>query len=651
VRACFAASPDVARCTAAESIHRALDRAVAIVFRNFKVPGDPPRFYSGGDCASIRAGWGRSVAEILGRIPRGARRSRVVASCLKSCSRLFDAPCLACDTLAASRARADWMSCVSDMTEMKPTSEVPDPIGSLERRFAVLVDGWDARLSRARENEEGERPSDVYVPDQQGCLEKKRGEGGTLAVPAEWRSPHNHLRVGVAKTKGKHRVVTMQSAFVKRVLTPVHQALYDHISSFGWCVRGDVTSGDFEDVFSDRRDGESIISGDYSQATNKIYAPAVEAMVRVLLRSSRLTEDEREVLMGSFRDIRYCVDIDGERTFVPIHRGQMMGNLVSFPLLCLLNKVCFDLTVDLTFVPGTRRVGRFNGDDCLFSGDRPFFELWQRVTAVYGFEVNVEKTGFSPRFGELNSRVYDFWRHRFFSKPCLSFLRPVDRNAPGDILSGIVENVRTLRNDVQEWIVNVIMRYEISLREVSLSSLPARWFRSLIRRRWFRDLLGRGSSPTRATGVDRSVPVVQGPPPRPSLYPVVTSLASSLTRRHVDRFRGLSVRPFRVSLDRRSIDHSPLPRSPWRLGVIRSWSFLWPRDLYEAVLRRCPQVLLSPAECSVDWIDDHPFLQASASLGRLGVRRGCPDFRAVPDPTVSGVPVFDGSRTVVYCEQ
>lgn len=567
-----------------------------------------------------------------------ARKRRIVASVLKSCSRLFDAPCATCDAVAASRAREDWVECVSDNSPMLPCDLVPDPITSLEDRFAILVDGWDARLDRARDSGEGERPSDVYVPDQQGCLEVKRGSGGTLSCPADWRSPYNHLRVGVAKTKGKHRVVTMQSAFVKRVLSPVHQALYDHISSFGWCVRGDVKSEDFEAVYSDLRDGEDLVSGDYSQATNKIYQPAVEAMVRVLLRSSKLSADEREVLMGSFRDIRYLADIDGNRVFLPIHRGQMMGNLVSFPFLCLLNKVCFDLTVDLCDVPGTRRVGRFNGDDCLFGGTPHFFEVWQKVTSVYGFEVNVDKTGVSPRFGELNSRVYDCWRHRFFSKPVLSFLRPVDRNSCGDILSGIVEGIRTLRPDVQEWIVNSVMRYEISLREISLSSLPRSWFRSLIRRRWFRDALGRGPISTRKEGVDRAVPIVMGPPPRPALYGVVSRLASRLTRAHVDRFRGIRVKPYKVSLDRRDVTLCSLPRSPWRLSVTRFWRFGWPERLWNVVSRRHQDWLLSPGECRADWVEDHPFLSVSAELVRVDLRRKERDYRAVPDPLVTGIP-------------
>jgi hypothetical protein len=534
---------------------------------------------------------------------------------------------------------------------MNPTDEVPDPIGALERRFAVLVGGWDARLERARESDESRGPSDVYVPDQQGCLEKKRGEGGTFAVPSDWRSPHNHLRVGVAKTKGKHRVVTMQSARVKRVLTPVHQSLYDHISSFGWCVRGDVTKEDFEVVYSERVEGECIISGDYSQATNKIYAPAVEAMVRVLLRSKKLNPDEREILEGSFRDLRYLADVDGNRVFLPIHRGQMMGNLVSFPFLCLLNKVCFDLATDIYYGPKANRKGRFNGDDCLFMGDRPFYECWQRVTAVYGFVVNVEKTGFSPRFGELNSRCYDYRRHRFFSKPCLSFLRPVDRNATGDILSGIVENIRTLRNDVQEWIVNVVMRYEISVRQVSLSSLPRRWFRSLIRRRWFRDSLGRGPPPVKESGVNRSVPVVLGPPPRSSCYRFVSRVSAQLTREHVERFRGVSVKPHKISLDRRALNMTPLPRSPWRLSTVTRWSFLWPVELYEFFVRKFFRLLLSPAECESNWMDDHPFLSVSTDLKLVSIRKACHDHRASSDPLVSGVPVFDGTRVVVYCER
>jgi hypothetical protein len=475
----------------------------------------------------------------------------------------------------------------------------------------MLIAGWGGRLKESRLTDK-EPVFGEYIPDQQGCYERSSREGGTLACgPESYSGQRNTVVLGVAKTKGKCRVVTMQSAEVKRKLTPIHNALYDHISSFGWCVRGDVQKQDFEAVIKDKRDGEKYISGDYKAATDNIYLPAVFAIIDEVSKEKELTEDERNVLLESFSDLRYKLSRCQPGRGNSIKRGSMMGNLVSFPLLCLLNKACFDIACDIRCNEENGRVGRFNGDDCLFCGDEEFLGTWTRVTERFGFVVNKEKTGMSRRWLELNSSVFDRRKSKFVGKPVLSFLLP-DRRAPGSILKSIVDGIRTFRFSVQLKIVNVMLRHEISLRGPleEFACLGRRWREELVRRSWFRKACLVGQAPVLETGVRRHVETAVGPLPHPRIYKFILEKSAVLQRESVDLWLGKRVKPLRQRIDRSHYKLQmrgtfPALRNIYKY-VGQRWAFVWPKELLVFMQDRFPQYLRSWHFAK--WVDDSPLL-------------------------------------------
>jgi hypothetical protein len=574
--------------------------------------GDMPRLANGSDCLAVRLEWERVVRDLTQRIPSEKERTcRRLSSTLKSCKRLFDAPCTPCDRKAANLSRNKWTSRVGRRHLMPPVTWCHDWRWLLQRRVRELISGWGGRLSGARE---GPTCGSAYVPDQQGCYENRASTGGTLGVDDFESTPLSDwsaVRVGVAKTKGKFRVVTMQSAYVKRVLTPVHNALYDHITSFEWCVRGDLAKEHLLPIVGDRRTGESYISGDYEAATDNIYLEVVECISSVIAEADELTVEEREVLLGSFRRLRWRSQ---SGRFYPINRGSMMGNLVSFPLLCLLNKACFDICSDIYRGPGAGRVGRFNGDDCAFCGDLGFFNLWIEVTSSFGLIVNNEKTGFSDRWIELNSRSYDCKVKRFCLKPVLSFLMP-DRSCVDDVLPSVLDGILGLRKEVQMWIVNVLMRYEISIRSVNPTVLSHRWWSILIRRKWFRSCLSRDPPDVKEYGEKRSLETVVAEPVRPRFYDFVSRASRQLQDDLIGRVKGVKTLPYVRFLDRRTAK-LPVPfTSPYKLFRRRQWRFVWPKDLYFFLKEHYPMVFLPSKLCySLRWLEDHPFLTTRLQL-------------------------------------
>jgi len=504
-----------------------------------------------------------------------------------------------------------WMEHVDSDVPLASTTRCRSWLPTLEVRVRQLISGWGRGLEGHRK--EGKVPVfGEYVPDQQGCYEIPSSEGGTLAcAPSSYSGLPNRVVLGVAKQKGKHRVVTMQSAEVKRVLTPVHNALYDYISSFGWCVRGDVQKEDFEAVIGDRREGEVFISGDYQAATDNIYLPAVNCIVRVISECPELTEVEREMLLRSFDEVRYkptrCHPGQGNL----IKRGSMMGNLVSFPLLCLLNKACFDIACDIRDGGGEKRVGRFNGDDCLFNGDDEFFGTWTRIVETFGFVVNKEKTERSTRWLDLNSRTYDRVLHRFIGKPVLSFLR-TNRHAPGSILKSIVDGIQTFRWSVQLMIVNDMCRHEIMIRGPlsDVGCLTPRWRQELLKRKWFRTACLVGPAPVLSTGVRRSMETVVGPVPDSRTYRFVLEKSAVLQRECVDLWLGKKVKPLKEKIDR-VYYKSQKSSKPAGLQKIYQydgtrWAFVWPKELLVFFQEYFPERLRS-CDSSM-WMTDNPLL-------------------------------------------
>lgn len=595
----------IAGCSASRSLRKALKDAFAIVCMEFSLHGDTQPLEVACDCSSLRKAWEGMWSNLQDQ-KSNRRTKKRLASALKSTRRLFDRECVSCDEEMKEEEKNKWLSHMKERTVTKPSRWAPDPLGMLAHHIRELLNGW-------KENTEAEIGEVEYCPDQQGCFEVKQGKGGTLACPSERESTdYSLLRLGVAKTKGKARVVTMQPARVKRILSKVHNSLYNHLSKDGYLVRGDFKKEDAEEVIADRRSGELFTSGDYSSATNELHQDAVKTVVAEICNSSAVSNDEKVVLWQSFQRLR----VETCQGIKEVNRGSMMGNLVSFPLLCLINKACYDITCDIMHGPFSRRKGKFNGDDCLFNSDQRFYDLWVEVTSTFGLVVNHEKTGRSKRWLELNSHTYDAVARRFVAKPVLSFLLR-ERDSKECLLSQAIEGMASFKNSVKEYVISVLLRREISLREINIQTLPIKWLKHLIAKSWFRNALARGPVPLKRIGVERKVEMVVDKPPHSRYYTLIDRLNRDVRSDYIERWKGVSVRPMSESLvktnirdwiDQKKVATEPLYRLTFGPSV---WRFVWSKEVLNFLKREgyYDRVILSDEECESLWLDDHPSLK------------------------------------------
>lgn len=279
-----------------------------------------------------------------------------------------------------------------------------DKVPEYHRHLVSLVDelfpiGWDKGYERAVGR---------AVPGVSSCLENSRSKGG---VRGEWLGRREEfkdaclgkssfffprqVRYANVNTGGKSRGVTVSSGDTF-ILSPLHKLMYDHLSRFDWLLRGEAKPGRFRKFR--RVKGEVFVSGDYSSATDNLKTEYAEVLLgRILSRSTYLPGSVRTAAMQSLRSQLYYDDIEG-----PLEQlcGQLMGNFLSFPLLCLQNyaafRWCFSKQVPV----------RINGDDIVFRTTREGFVKWASFCPDVGLEVHPTKTLCDPTYFSLNSAFF-----------------------------------------------------------------------------------------------------------------------------------------------------------------------------------------------------------------------------------------------------
>lgn len=260
-----------------------------------------------------------------------------------------------------------------------------------KRAFALNVEqGWNNGES-------------AYIPNGHATSHHTRKEGGN------WNEEGFSAlcRVGAVLSSGKPRIVTMYSSYNTSVLDPLHKSLYGTLRRKGWVLIGPPTPEKIQKL----NGVGPLMSFDYEAATDNIKAEFVRAAIDILIQKADGLTVEQKKCLRVLGELRF----PGSRHAAP--RGQPMGSLMSFPLLCLFNKTVVDLAmVDLlenkkvTFKEWTSHRCLINGDDLVLRSptrDHTIYdEAHRRWGSAIGLVVNREKTMVSQCEGEINSTLF-----------------------------------------------------------------------------------------------------------------------------------------------------------------------------------------------------------------------------------------------------
>jgi len=270
-----------------------------------------------------------------------------------------------------------------------------------------------------------------YTPTSSSCLEYSRGQGGSQAFLSEmgldWFQDQClgagpgpipfPVKYSIVRTSGKDRGVTIAGGAMA-LLAPLHRLIYQQLSGCDWLLRGEARGRKFKSF--QRTKGEVFVSGDYESATDNLCLETTELILGLILERCRsVPEGIKEFAFSTLRaEIRYS----GGLTTVQ-RRGQLMGNLLSFPLLCLQNYLAFRFLVP-------RKVPvKINGDDIVFRASRAEFDVWAEGIGALGLTLSRGKTMVDPKCFSLNSAFFYADRSRVKEVPVIR-LKEVEGRVP-----------------------------------------------------------------------------------------------------------------------------------------------------------------------------------------------------------------------------
>lgn len=182
------------------------------------------------------------------------------------------------------------------------------------------------------------------------------------------------------------------------VLKPVQMAMWKSLQDYP-CFKLTGTPTIPLDVIENWK-GTHFLSGDYESATDNLNMDIMHLMIDELCKTLPSAYHNWLRWEGGIHEIHYPKD--SGLTPVLQTRGQLMGSLLSFPILCIANACTIGIVKkkDLPELPAL-----INGDDILFKGSLRQIKAWKRVSHSMGLIPSIGKNFISPTWGTINSQM------------------------------------------------------------------------------------------------------------------------------------------------------------------------------------------------------------------------------------------------------
>lgn len=164
----------------------------------------------------------------------------------------------------------------------------------------------------------------------------------------------------------------------------------------------------------ERFPGSKYVSGDYEAATDLLHSDATQTSLDSIL--SNMTgplakdHDFMRLAKNSLTNLKICDEEVGD--FI-MERGQLMGSLLSFIILCVINFAVWRHATELTYGKkctgdGSEKFDRvkINGDDIGFCATKKHYDTWKSLVVLVGLKPSLGKNYFCSEFITLNTRMF-----------------------------------------------------------------------------------------------------------------------------------------------------------------------------------------------------------------------------------------------------
>jgi hypothetical protein len=218
----------------------------------------------------------------------------------------------------------------------------------------------------------------------------------------------------------KVRVITKGPPLLNTVLKPVQKFLWRTLKKHpAFTLIGEWLSIEYLQSRLGKKlePGVKFLSVDYSDATNELHSWCSEIVARKIGQLVGMTDIEIELFVRAL--VKHYIQ-DGITNEIKAQaEGQLMGSIVSFPILCIINAAILRLTKELDFnrLFTLRDSGiAINGDDALSKASALGVRLWTLISSFCGLKPSIGKVYYSDKFFNINSTTFNFDPNGVFSR-------------------------------------------------------------------------------------------------------------------------------------------------------------------------------------------------------------------------------------------
>jgi len=216
----------------------------------------------------------------------------------------------------------------------------------------------------------------------------------------------------------KVRVISKGPPYIYMAIRGIWKAIHSRLRNVKnfFCIGHPITEEYVQEILGQKlKENEGYMSGDYSAATDGLFSFCSEQAIISIAEQIGLSNFERSLCLLALTGHDITNPEDPNET-KPQRRGQLMGSIMSFPILNIINCAAVRWAEEINsgkLIPLKTLKAAFNGDDIMARTTKDGYNIWSKIIQLFGLEESVGKTFFSEHFVQMNSTnfIKEDWPH------------------------------------------------------------------------------------------------------------------------------------------------------------------------------------------------------------------------------------------------